>query len=318
RWARDDVTVSSLSNDENRLLQEQFNGIWRSITPRLTASWQVADNAMLYSNIARGTKPGDFNADVPDERLRNVHEESVWSYELGMKGRVANHARYGAAIYRLDVDDQQVTTLAELPDGRTASLLTNAGKTRVYGLETELGLWITDGLQLDLTYAWTDASYLDFVSVEQADLLGSDGSFADTQKLGSVAGNRLPRVAEHMASARLAWQHELPRAGRLYFNMDWSFESSRFAQEHNLIETGDRQLTNLAAGIELGAWDLTVWVRNLFDDRTPVDVQRYFDNRTGLLPLFPQLGDRPSRSPRGFVLSLPRGRQLGATLRLHF
>ncbi len=318
RWARDDVTVSSRRNDAGQQPQGRFSGSWRSLTPRFTASWRANDDTMLYGNVARGTKPGDFNADVPDERFRKVDEESVWSYELGLKGRLRDRASYATAVYRLDVDDQQVTTLAELADGRTASLLTNAGKTRIYGLETELGLSITDALHLDLGYAWTDASYLDFVSVEQADLLGSDGSFEETQRLGSVAGNRLPRVSEHMFSARLAWQRELPRTGRLYSSIDWSFESSRFAQEHNLIETGDRQLTSLAAGIEWGVWDLTIWIRNLFDDRTPVDIQRYFDTRTGFLPAYPQLGDPPGRSPRGFVVSLPRGRQLGATLRLRF
>ena len=103
-----------------------------------------------------------------------------------------------------------------------------------------------------------------------------------------------------------------------YLTGDYSFESSKFAQEHNLIETGNRQLAGLRTGLRTGQWDLAIWVTNLLDDDTPVDVTRYFDTRSGTLPSYPQEGPRVSSSPRAFALSLPRGRQAGATLRYSF
>ena len=152
-----------------------------------------------------------------------------------VKGQVGGSARFVLAAYRSEVSDQQLTTLVELDDGRTASLLTNAGKTRVLGVEAELGLALTQRLSLDLSYAWTDARYRDLSATEQADLLGSDGSAADTARLGSVAGNRLPRVPVHMASAVLGYRWQLQGLGEAYLGADWSYESSRFAQEHNFI-----------------------------------------------------------------------------------
>ncbi|MDJ0927208.1 MAG: TonB-dependent receptor [Gammaproteobacteria bacterium] len=318
RWARDEITLTNRLNDGTGQLEGRFSNSWRSLTPRFTAVFAAREDLRLYANVAKGVKPGDFNTEVPDEQYRLVDEESVWSYELGLKGSTGSGTSYSLAVYRQDVDDQQLTTLVELADGRTASLLTNVGETRIDGFEAEFGFAVNQVLRLDLTYAWTDARYRNYISVDQADLRGSDGSPADNERLGSVAGNRLPRVPVHMASAVIMASRELPGIGDGYLTADWSYESSRFAQEHNLIATGDRHLVGLQAGLRFGAWDIRLWARNLLDDDTPADIGRYFDTQSGFLPSFPQAGERPSGSPRGFAVNLPRGRQVGATLRFYF
>lgn len=318
RLARDEITVSNRANDGTGALQERFEARFRSLTPRLTLSYRPAEDRTWYLGIARGTKPGDFNPQVPNDSYREVDEEDVWSYELGTKGLLGARARYALAVFYLDVDDQQLTTLVELDSGATASIVTNVGQTRTLGAELETGLTLTDTLSLEASYAWIDAEYREYISTEQADLRGSDGSFADNQRLGDVSGNELPRVPRHQASAALRYERGLGGLGLGYVVADWTFESSRYAQEHNLIETGNAARTGLRLGLDAGAWELTLWATNLLDDDTPVDVQRYFDTRDGFLPSYPQLGARPSSSPRAFAVSLPRGRQLGATLRWRF
>ena len=61
-------------------------------------------------------------------------------------------------------------------------------------------------------------------------------------------------------------------------------------------------------------------MKNVFDDNTPIDIQRFLDSRSGLLGSFPQDPDasRPSSLPRGFGVSLARGRQVGGTFRYRF
>ncbi len=321
RWSRDQVKVRNRANDGTGTpVEPPFSDTSRSWNPRVTVDYAVRDDLRVYANIAKGTKPADFNAEVPDERFRFVDEETVWSYELGLKGATTGgRASYVLATYRMDVDDQQLTTLAELSDGRTASLLTNANETKIYGVEAEFGLLLTDALRLDFTYSWVDATFEDFVSVDEADLRGSDGSVAQTNALGDVSGNRLPRVPVNSASAVLDYRRPLSRLGTAFLIADWSYESSRYAQEHNLIETGGRQLVGLRLGVDAQAWELSLWAKNLLDDDTPVDIQRYFDLQSGFLPSFPQAGDEsPSASPRGFGVTLPRGRQYGATLTVRF
>ncbi|MFQ5636044.1 MAG: TonB-dependent receptor, partial [Gammaproteobacteria bacterium] len=321
RWARDEITVTNREIDGSGTVvaPSPFNQTFDSLTPRFTLSYTPAADRHYYLSIAKGTKPGDFNARAPDESFRAVDEERVWSYELGFKGRWAEGVTTAVAVYTMDVDDQQMTALFELPDGSSTPIIRNVGRSRVRGVELEAAAALTERTGVGLTYAYTDAEYREHISIDEADLRGSDGSVAQTRVLGDVSGNTLPRVPEHMASLRARYEHPL-RAGRVwYVGADYSYQSSKFAQEHNLIETGDRRLAGLRTGLSSEQWELTVWVTNLLDDDTPVDVQRYFDSRSGTLPRLPHNGSgRVSSLPRGFVLSLPRGRQYGATVRWRF
>lgn len=328
RWATDQISVRNTQNSPDACnspenLKERFN----SLTPRFTLSHAASDNRHYYLNIAKGTKPGDFNSSVPklpdgcpNESFRAVDEETVWNYEIGAKHlwwqqRIATNA----AVYYLDVEDQQLTQVVELPSGGTESIIQNVGRTAIFGLEFELGAALTDNLNLDISYAWTRAEYRDHISTDEADLRGSDGSLTENQLLGDVSGNQVPRVPEHMGSMVLRYEHPLSGSRLWYVSGDYTFESSRYAQVHNLIETGDRHLTGLRAGFDTGNWEAVIWAKNLLDDDTPIDIVRFFDRRSGNLPSFPQQGPtRPSSSPRGFAITLPRGRQVGATISYRF
>jgi outer membrane receptor protein involved in Fe transport len=326
RWAEDEVTVTATrapnAPPSTTVLCDRIlcNDTTRSLTPRFTLSWQTTDDLTTYANIAKGTKPGDFNSTVPDESYRDVDEETLWSYELGIKARLLDdRLSLALAAYYLEVDNQQLTSLVELDTGRTESILVNAGETDVRGMEAELQAALTDNFSLQASYAWTDSEFDEYISPEQADLLGGDGSFADTRLLGDVSGNDSPRVPKHMASLAARYQRALTADRQWYAAADWSFESSKYAAEHNLIETGDRRLVGLQTGLQQGGWDASLWVRNLFDDDTPVDIFRYFDGRYGSLPSYPQQGTiPPSRTPRGFAIPLAPGRQAGITVRVKF
>jgi iron complex outermembrane receptor protein len=326
RWATDRIDVESRASDGSGQVEDQFSKTFESLTPRFTVSYNTDADLHYYLNIAKGIKPGDFNTDVPDlpdgtpdESYRAVAEETVWSYELGLKGQWWER-RLAAelAAYYLDIENQQLTTLVETPDGGTTSIIQNVGRTSVYGFESNVRLSLAEGFSVDGTYAYTDAEIREHISNDEADLNGSDGSFAQTQALGDVSGNKVPRVPKHMASLVLRYERPLSDLSLLYMLGDYTFESSRFAQEHNLIETSDQSLVGLRVGMKSEHWDTSIWVKNLFEDETPVDVFRYFDRRSGSLPNYPQEGARPSSSPRGFVVTLPRGRQLGATIRYRF
>lgn len=326
RWSQDEITVENFANDGSGQLQESFNKTDRNVTPRFTLSYQSNENTNVYANIAKGTKPGDFNSAVPslpdgspDERFRSVDEEELWNYELGVKANWWDgRASGGVALYYLDVDDQQLTQIIELPNGGTASIIQNVGRTSVYGLELEGIVFVTDRFSLSASYAYTDAEIREHIDSDEADLRGSDGSFAQTEALGDVSGNRVPRVAEHMGSLVLRYEWPFSSTINGYVSGNYTFESSKYAQVHNLIETGDSSLVGIRAGINAGQWEFIVWGKNVFDDDTPTDVLRYFDCCFGSLPSLPQQGSRVSSLPRGFGIALPRGRQLGGTVRFRF
>jgi iron complex outermembrane receptor protein len=322
RWARDEITVENFANDGSGTRNSSFNTAFNNLTPRFTMTYRASESTNLYGNIAKGTKPGDFNSGaLPDEELRAVDEEEVWNYELGLKGLWWEGRATGSfAGYYLDVNDQQLTQIIELTNGTTTPILQNVGRTSVYGLEAEGTVFVTDGLSLSASYAYTDAEIREHIDPDHADLMGGDGSTAQTEALGDVSGNRVPRVPEHMGSLIVRYERPLFAGTTAYISGDYTYESSKYAQVHNLIETGDSNLVGFRAGFNTSRWEAVIWAKNILDDDTPTDLLRYFDRRSETLDSsLPQQGARaPSTSPRGFGIGLPRGRQVGATLRFRF
>lgn len=353
RFARDKIEVGSLVNDGSGAIDtscdpDRTDGIptscrktFESLTPRFTVRHQLTDDINLYANVAKGKKPGDFNANLPtnpltglpDTRFEVVDEETMWSYEIGAKTEwldrrlVAN-----VAFYFNDVRDQQLTQNIEGPGGVPQSVLINAGKTEVWGAELDLNATLTDNWTGGLVFAWTDSEIKERFSADQADLVGDTAGFTTIEQFiqdyGSVKGQQSPRVPEIQYA--LFTRYEMPMSwGSWYAAADFTFEESKYAQEHNLIETGDRSLLGARVGFKSGPWDFSIWGKNLTDEDAPLDIIRYIDRRSGTLttcnatlgaPPAPTLPEcqGSSTTPRGFGLTLQPGRQVGATLSYRF
>lgn len=240
----------------------------------------------------------------------------------------------------------------------TKSYVDNIGRSKVRGLELELAAVLAPGLEFSLGYAWADARIGSFSLQDQADLysprpaaafrqfdsrpaplgnpLGCAPAVAtsplpppaeragcaelralDNTEYGSVAGHRLPRAPVHQGF--VGARYARPLAGlRWFVGGELTHEGSKYAQLDNLIETGPRRYLNLRTGLESAHWAVTLWGRNLTDDDTPQDILRFIDSRgqtsPTAVPGFPSVFD----SPRAFVLTAPRRRQLGLTVALRF
>lgn len=337
RYAEDEIEVANRVNDGSGAVEPcgpspSCSETYESLTPRVTARYRLTDEVNLYANVAKGTKPGTFNSTVPvvdgvpDESFRDVKEEKVWSYEIGAKTEwLARRVIANVAIYRNDVTDQQFTRNIEGPGGVPQSVIDNVGKTEVWGFELDSTYSITDEWTAGLIYSWTDSEYERNISNDEADLRGGNGTLEDLNTLGDTSGRQSPRIPENQFA--LFTRYETPVSwGSVYLGADFTFEESKYAQEHNLIETGDRELLGARVGTTWGNWDFSVWGKNLTDDDTALDILRYIDRRYGTLtncaalpPADPAtICAGSSTSPRGFGVTLQPGRQVGATLSYRF
>ncbi len=323
-----------------------------SVTPRATLTWLTSDDLTVFASVAKGNKPGGFNAfNAPEV---TYDEETAWNYELGFKSTWMDGSLiWNTSVFLIDWTDQQLTQNAILPDGTLGSYIVNVGRTEVTGLETELDWLITERWSVSANYAWIDSEIREFITADQALFFGciptpyasATDYYNCIQEFGSVAGNKSPRSSPHQASVRT--MYTIPaRDGREWFiGGDVTFEASRFAQVHNLAETGDATRVGLQGGLRTDRWDFTLWVKNLFDDDTAQDILRYIDYRGyTYAPEFPcrfippfqgfpfdpnancgpfaargasNIGGGPI-GPRGFAITLPRGRQIGGTFRFRF
>lgn len=310
--------------------------------PRFTARYELASNWNLYGSVAKGNKPGGFN-DLPVDAMpsNNVDfsargldvfdEESIWSYELGTKGRLGGF-NFNLAGYYIDWSNQQLTQ--SQPYQRlngtffTTPFIVNAGKSRIKGFEAEFFGSVTDWLDIRLAYSYNDARFVDFYDENHEQLLDTDGqaSFLDaalTQRNpadvdgpnGQVAGNRIPQTPAHQLAASTNIEFPISSSLGFFFRTDFSYDTKRFTQTHNLAHTGDSYNLNLRSGVEFGNLKLTAFVDNVTDDRTPVAITRLLDFNRPLLvpdPVRTFAGQPVAFSfYRQFIVAAPRRRQFG-------
>lgn len=296
----------------NVLIEKEFD----SFTPRVTTSFDVTPETMIYASYAEGNKPGVVNPDprFPPE-IQFAEEEESKNYEIGIKNSLmGGRLILNAAAYFVDWDKQQLTTTFFFPTGGTQSYIINAGTTEVRGLELELQAQLTDALTAGFTYAYTDAEFVELVDTEAGQLFG------DT----SLKGKSPAGVPETQASifGRLGFDVGSNLKG--YVRADASYTSKKYDQVFNLAHTGSQTLVNLTLGIDGERWSGSLWVKNLTDDRTPSSVTRYVDQMNLNVPQYTNSNPAQNNVPgtttleRAFFLPLARKRQIGMNMSYSF
>lgn len=265
-----------------------------SFSPRITLDWQVSDNNMIYATYAEGTKPGGFNGALAiAQGLPTYDEETVDSLEIGSKNVVMNgQGIVNVAVFYNEIEGYQLTQNVRA-GANTVSATANAGDAEIKGLELEANFQpdALEGLAITLNYAYTDAEFVDGFDQNQGvlnDALDNgliDCSTGDqfnipgscTSIYGSIVGKQVPRTAENMAFLDVQYNSALQGGGEWFVGANLSYEDSKFAQVHNLAETGDTTLINARVGYNTEDYSLTLWGKNLGgEDSTPL-VLRYAD-----------------------------------------
>ena len=277
-----------------------------AFTPRATLQWDVNDSSMIYGAIASGTKPGGFNGTIAIEAgLPSFEEEEVVSFEFGSKNSLmSGQLLANIAAFSNSIEGYQLTQNAR-SGANTVSATVNAGDADVLGLEFELLArpQSVDGLTLTLNWAYTDSEFTAGLDQNEGVLqdVGDDGlvncslGFAlpefegqscstsagaanNPPAFGSIAGNRIPRTAEHQAFADIELRRPLGTGAWEWFaGANVAYESSKFAQVHNLAETGDMTILNARLGFRNERYAINLWGKNLTDENSSPLVLRYAD-----------------------------------------
>lgn len=139
------------------------------ITPKLGLSWQIDSRNMLYATAAKGYRPGstagvisasctgDLTAMGMTNAAREISPDTVWSYELGSKNRLAGgRLNIDASVYRIDWKDIQSSLV--LPSCNIP-IVANLGEARSEGFDLQLSTQLTPELMLATAIGYTDARY---------------------------------------------------------------------------------------------------------------------------------------------------------------
>lgn len=149
------------------------------LLPKLTLEYDFG-SGVVYLSAAKGYKAGGFNTQMfsdvlqqalmaelglsskyePSDIISYKPEES-WDYELGTRFNIPGWNLSGnGALFYIDCRNQQLTMF---PEGTTTGrIMTNAGKTRSYGLELSLKWKPLEQLEFNGAYGYTNAKFVEF------------------------------------------------------------------------------------------------------------------------------------------------------------
>ena len=150
------------------------SGRWRSFTWRAGLEFQATADLMLYASAAKGYKSGGFNtrpvSNLPNLGINQFKPETAITYEAGIRSEwFRRRLRLNATVFHTDYRDIQLRQQSVV-DGVVTTIIDNAARARILGLEIEAAARISDRLTANLAYGHLDPRYLDVGTVENLTL----------------------------------------------------------------------------------------------------------------------------------------------------
>ena len=247
--------------------------------PKFSALYAFDDQRNLYVSVSKGYKAGGFNtqlfSDILQEALKSEMMSSAgggagggsseaadeaeqrdilsykpeysWNYEMGghfscMEGAV----RGDFALFYIDCRDQQLTVF---PEGEsTGRMMTNAGKTRSWGVEYAMQYTPVRNLDLRLTYGYTNAKFVRYIDGTN-DYSGNFVPYAPQHTLSVSAMKRFETGVSWLGDVVL--QAGMRGTGKIY----WNEENTRVQPFYAQFDASVR--------IEHARYAIDLWGRNL-------------------------------------------------------
>lgn len=218
--------------------------------------YALTTQSLLYGKVDTGYKAGGFNFGG-----RPYTPETVTTYEVGSKNRFfSNTLQLNLAAFYDNYSNQQVATFATT-FGQPVELTENAGKSKIWGIESDLISKVPVVGTFNATVDYLHARYTDFPSVEDP----SDPSSVPGVNV-QLAGNTPPQAPTWSISAGLTHDWELG-AGLLSGRIESKYQSSENFSFYNFPDTrqGSYTMSNAFLSYTPGdaRWKATVFVKNL-------------------------------------------------------
>jgi outer membrane receptor protein involved in Fe transport len=218
-----------------------------NVTPKAGLTFELDDSNSMWFGYNEGfVAPGrsalwTSTRAVPDSSL---DPEEASNFELGVRGRLLNkRVKYDIALYHTTIENMIVTE-----DRLGTDYYVNAGKVRVKGVETSIGVLPVDFLRFDMAYTYAKNKYIDYTS-------GSS----------DYSGNYLSASPLHHINARATW---MPRHD-VDVELEWDHISPYYTSSDNDADPMGRyqrpDLYHLRLSHDRGPWEFWAHALNIFD-----------------------------------------------------
>ena len=253
--------------------------------------------------VINGFPPIECSED--QKRKISYKEEEQWTYEIGTKSSWWDRrVTANLSVFYIDWTNQALFETTQFPNVsgavNTSTILNNAGKSEIWGLELETNFAATDNLLLFFNYGWNDGEYTEGLDADLADLTGGDGD---------LSGYTIPNSPQHNVVFGFDASTQVSMDLEGFMRTDFQYESKRYTAPSNFGYIGERKIVNLRLGLRSERWTLTGYVRNLTDDDTPVSVLNFVNFSYNEIAEHP--GTEANIYPNMYAPTPQRGRDIG-------
>lgn len=229
---------------------------FHAFTPKITLSYKLADNTLVYASYAKGFRVGGFNIGTTAVNNRFYNPEKSDNYEVAIKNDFfQNKLKLNVTTFYLQQKDQQVGTST---DG-VNYLMLNVGNMNNLGVETEVSALPVKNLSLEWNAAWSDAKYakLDLYDYTSASTVDYKGNHP---------------INNPGFSSMLAAQYNFPIASSrqeisLFVRGEYRYIGKYYLDFLNAENQPGYGLFNARAGITAKNYEIALWGRNINDAR---------------------------------------------------
>lgn len=248
---------------------------FNSTTGNANLSYKIAPDVIAYASYARGDSPGGLNAG--GAALINYGQQKVDAYELGLKSQLLNrHLQLNVALFDNEYKDLQIAQNIFI-NGALTTLIQNAGAARGRGVDLEAVGVLSSNFRVGLQYTYVDSKLTRYLvpppPAPQVDFTGIplvrspkhtlNGSFTYTQPIGP---GRFQFTAEESYQSSYTNDYQGSPAGFSYPGIPGRVAPGvTTAQVLATFPTPGYAVTNLNASYTIGRFEISGFVRNLFN-----------------------------------------------------
>jgi outer membrane receptor protein involved in Fe transport len=232
---------------------------YTAVLPRFNVLYRLSERVNAFATVSKGRRSPvvQLNAvrvgGVPTPNLQLVPEETVWNYEVGMKGS-AGIASGSLGVYYQKYDGFQVSVVQ--PDGRTVT--ESAGTASNLGVEAEVSVRPTRWFNLFGNLAYIDGG------------IDENNDFAP-----AFSGARFRLQPEWQAAGGFTLDAPVGNGMRAFVTPSITYRSRIFFEIPNnpLISQDAVTLVNVRGGVSFAEeqFELAGFIRNALDKEYLLD-----------------------------------------------
>lgn len=240
------------------IYDKPYSDTYSAVTGSASLSYKITQDINSYLSYSSSFKSGGFNtrynAPTPDNNPLSFDEETVTSWELGLKADLNSNLRVNLAAFSSKYEDIQLIFRQGV-----VPLLFNAGSASIEGLEGEFTFSASRHLVFEGGFSYLNDSIDSVTEIEGASATISPD-------------NALPLTPEWQGNLGASYIVEVGSDYELATRLDVSYTDSQYFDSTNteLVAQKDA-VTYVKASVTLenisDYWDVTFGVNNLTDER---------------------------------------------------